>query len=254
MKDPSLGSSCPPPQGRPGLWAEETPQGGLPGRHLGALILFTNTGCLLCDRPGAGLWEHSSGQSHTCSCRFCGWWDSQTHNQTISTSWCIVVPSSYPNFIGRKMETRGTLLVRNILLYSLSLEGSSKGRSELRVGTAGSWDSHWPPHHPEQSGMRRTEEQGGRGAVSISLRNPPISVLCCPAVTSRPQEHLQTWGGLELEAWKELGSRGNTTGAKQWWGLILSPPHQWGVLSIRNPTPCPHLTAFQLVQSLSKAG
>ena len=32
------------------------------------------------------------------------------------------------------METRGTLLVRNILLYSLSLEGSSKGRSELVGG------------------------------------------------------------------------------------------------------------------------
>ena len=96
------------------------------GRHLRALILLTNTGCLPCDRHGAGLWEHSSGQSHTCSCRFCRWWDSQTQSDNLSF---MMYSRSFfsSQFYKREDWDSGHTLVRNIFLYSLSLEGSSKG-------------------------------------------------------------------------------------------------------------------------------
>ena len=222
------------------------------GRHLRALILLTNTGCLPCDRHGAGLWEHSSGQSHTCSCRFCRWWDSQTQSDNLSFMMYSRTFFSSQFYKREDWDSGHTASEEHFLVFFESGGLFQGGEVSWWVGTAGFWDSRWPPHHPEQSRMRKTEEQGGRGTVSISPRNPPISVLCGSAVTSGPQEYLQTWGALELRAWKELGRRGNTTGLSSGEVLFYLILISGGSSAFRIQPPAPRLTASQLVQSLSK--
>lgn len=130
------------------------------------------------------------------------------------------------------METQGTLLVKNIPLYSLDLEALPRGEACRWVGAASSRDSCRPPHHAEQSGIR-TEGRGRGGTVPRSLRNPPIFVLCRPAVTSRQTRgaftNMRGPGISGGEGVRELGRHPDWV---QQWGrspencIILSHSHQ----------------------------